>query len=165
MPLVTLGMIFGHWLQEDKEKAYQRALWIGASFLLLFIITRPLGNFWNIRSLPTQNWIDFLSLVKYPPSLTFIFMTMGINLLILWTFSKLDKALVPLIVFGKTPLFFYITHLYLYATLGMWLTPTGTSIAAMLPYWVLGLVVLYPLCIWYAHVKSKQPEKSPLHLL
>ena len=163
LPLVTLGMLFGHWLQKDKEKAYQRALWIGVSFLLLFIITRPLGNFWNIRSLFGESWIDFLNVVKYPPSLTFIFMTMGINLLLLWMFSKLDKALRPLIAFGKTPLFFYITHLYLYATLGICFTPNGTSIPKMLPFWLLGLVILYPLNLWYARFKKRQPEKSIIH--
>ena len=165
MPLVTLGMLFGHWLQENKEKAYQRALWIGVSFLLLFFITRPLGNFWNIRPLPTENWIDFLNAVKYPPSLTFIFMTMGINLLLLWAFSKSDKVLAPLIVFGKTPLFFYITHLYLYAALGYWLAPEGTSIIKMLPFWLLGLIILYPLCLCYAKIYPKNALDTVLRKL
>ncbi len=162
MPLVMLGMLFGHWFNADRDKAYQRALWIGTAFLLAFVITRPLGNFWNIRPLSTENWIDFLNVVKYPPSLTFIFMTMGINLLLLWGFSKMDKVLAPLTVFGKTPLFFYIVHLYLYAALGTWFTPNGTSIVAMFPYWLLGLVILYPLCIGYARLKNTDGIKTIL---
>jgi len=162
VPLVTLGMLFGHWLNTDREKAYQRALLIGIAFLLAFIITRPLGDFWNIRPLITENWIDFLNVVKYPPSLTFIFMTMGINLLLLWGFSKLHKVLTPLTVFGKTPLFFYIVHLYLYAGFGIWFAPKGTSIAAMYPYWLLGLMMLYPLCIGYSRLRQKEPLKPIL---
>lgn len=161
-PLVTLGMLFGHWLNTDTEKAYQRALWTGTAFLLVFVITRSLGDFWNIRPLPTKNWIDILNVVKYPPSLTFIFMTMGISLLLLWEFSKLDKILAPLTVFGKTPLFFYIVHLYLYAGLGIWFAPKGTSIVGMYPYWLLGLVILYPLCLGYAHIKQQKSLKSIL---
>ncbi|MBT3336675.1 MAG: DUF1624 domain-containing protein [Anaerolineae bacterium] len=162
MPLVTLGMLFGHWLQTNRDKAHQRALWIGTSFILIFFITRSLGNFWNIRPTQGSNWIAFLNVVKYPPSLTFIFLTMGINLLLLWTFSKLDKALVPLTVFGKTPLFFYISHLYLYAGLGIWLTPAGTSIPTMFLYWLLGLVILYPLCLGYARLKKTDALKAIL---
>lgn len=162
MPLTTLGMLLGHWLSTDQEKAYQRALRIGAAFLFAFLITRPQGDFWNIRPLPTENWIDFLNAVKYPPSLTFIFMTMGINLLLLWALSRADKALDPLTVFGRTPLFFYIVHLYLYAALGNWLTPDGMGIAGMYPYWLLGLIVLYPLCLGYAWLKKQDALKFVL---
>jgi len=165
LPFVTLGMLFGYWLRTDRKKACQRAWQIGLSLLLAFIITRPLGIFWNIRLLERENWIDFLNLVKYPPSLTFFFITMGINLLLLWSFSKWDKILRPLIVFGRTPLIFYIAHLYLYAGLGTCFTPSGTSISKMLPVWLLGLILLYPLCLWYARFRSTQPEKSLIHLL
>ncbi len=165
MPLVTLGMLFGHWLHTDEKKAYQRALGIGTSLLLAFIITRPFGNFWNIRPMDGDTWIDFLNVVKYPPSLTFFFMTMGINLLLLWGFSKLGNILRPLIIFGRTPLIFYIAHLYLYAALGAWFTPAGTSITAMLPYWILGLVILYPLCIGYARLKRIKTLKSILQFI
>lgn len=162
MPLVTLGMLFGDWLHTDKDKAYQRALWIGLSFLLALVITRPLGNFWNIRPLPIHNWIGFLNLVKYPPSLTFIFMTMGINLLLLWGFAKLVRTLTFLTVFGRTPLFFYIAHLYLYAGVGAYFTPAGTSIPKMLIAWILGLVILYPLCLGYARLKAMEPGRRSL---
>ena len=162
MPLVTLGMLFGCWLHEDKDKAYQRALWIGVSFLLILIITRPLGNFWNIRPLPIHNWIDFLNLVKYPPSLTFTFMTMGINLLLLWGFAKLGKTLTFITVLGRTPLFFYIAHLYLYAGLGACFTPAGTSILKMFMVWILGLAILYPLCLGYARLKTTEPARRLL---
>ncbi|MCP4142196.1 MAG: DUF1624 domain-containing protein [Chloroflexi bacterium] len=165
LPLVTLGMLFGDWLQSNKEKAYRLALWTGLLFLLLFIITRPLGNFWNIRPLPTENWTDFLSVVKYPPSLTFIFMTMGINLLLLWAFSRSNKIPKPLIIFGKTPLFFYITHLYLYAVLGFCFAPDGTTIPKMLPFWLLGLAILYPLNLWYARFKEKESKNSVFKFL
>jgi hypothetical protein len=60
------------------------------------------------------------------------------------------------------PLYFYVTHLLLYAAMGHVLAPNGTSIAAMYPYWLLGLVILYPLCWWYGRLKRGQPANSIL---
>ena len=71
----------------------------------------------------------------------------------------------PLVVFGRVPLFFYVTHLFLYAAMGHLLTPRDTTIAGMYPCWLLGLVRLYPMCLWYGHLKSRQPPGSPLHPL
>jgi hypothetical protein len=65
-------------------------------------------------------------------------------------------------VFGRTPLFFYLIHLFLYAGLGLLLTPDGTSIPKMYPYWLLGLLILYPLCLWYGQFKHRQPDNSVL---
>jgi hypothetical protein len=70
-----------------------------------------------------------------------------------------------LAVYGRTPLFFYIIHLFLYAGLGRWLTPEGTSIPAMYPYWIGGLVVLFPLCLWYGRFKAAQPADSLFRFL
>jgi hypothetical protein len=110
--------------------------------------------------------MDFLNPVKYPPSITFNLFTMGVNLLIMGLFAraggKLQPFLQPLLVFGRTPLFFYLTHLFLYAGLGLWLTPTGTDIRKMYGYWLLGLLLLYPLCLWYGQLKHRQPANSIL---
>ena len=169
LSLVTFGMLFGYWLKVDKEKAYQRSLWIGIFSLLTFLVTRTSGNFWNIRPSAGDSWIDFLNVVKYPPSLTFIMLTMGINLILLWAFSKPKEkyvsALKFLITFGRVPLFFYITHLYLYAALAISLTPKGTSIPLMYIYWILGLLILYPLSSWYKKVKAHPKLRSILQFL
>jgi len=44
-----------------------------------------------------------------------------------------EVALWPLAVFGRTTLFFYVTHLYLYGYLGQWIDPEGIGIARMYP--------------------------------
>jgi len=156
LPVVTFGMLFGHWASLDKRKALESALWIGVSFLVAFLILRSLGGFGNIRPSEGNTWIDFLNVVKYPPSLNFILITMGINLTLLWAFSKVDnKVLQPLAVFGQVPLFFYVVHLYLYLGLGYLFSPAGTSILKMIPLWIFGLAILYPLCIWYKRLKRK----------
>lgn len=164
LELVTFGLVFGYWLDEDSKEALNRGLWLGIVFLFAFALLRLLDSFGNIRPRAGDSWIDFLNVVKYPPSMVFSLLTTGMNLIILWLFSKLAKArsiiLEPLAVFGRAPLFFYVLHLFLYAALGYLFAPRGTSIIAMYPYWLLGLILLYPLCLWYGRVKQRKALTS-----
>ena len=166
LELVTFGMVFGLWLVDDPRKAFQGALQFGAAFVLAFLVLRALDGFGNIRPRGGNTWMDFLNVVKYPPSITFNLLTMGINLIIIGLFApakvKLQQFLQPLVVFGRAPLFFYLTHLFLYAGLGLWLTSGGTGIPRMYPYWLLGLLILYPLCLWYGQLKHRQSASSIL---
>jgi uncharacterized membrane protein len=169
LELVTFGMAFGYWLVDDPRQAFERALKLGGAFILAFLLLRTLDGFGNIRPRAGKTWIDFLNLVKYPPSITFNLLTMGINLVILGLFARaserIQRFFQPLLVFGRVPLFFYLTHLFLYAGLGLWLAPNGTSIPEMYPYWLLGLLILYPLCLWYGELKGRQPATSILRFL
>ena len=166
LELVTFGILFGHWLVDDPGKAFKRALGLGVSFLLAFLVLRYLDGFGNIRPRGGDTWIDFLNVVKYPPSITFNLLTTGVNLIIMGLFAraggKWQQFFQPLVVFGRVPLFFYLVHLFLYAGLGLWLTPNGTSIPKMYPYWLLGLLILYPLCLWYGRLKHRQVANSIL---
>jgi uncharacterized membrane protein len=167
--LVTFGIFFGHWLVEDPERAFKRAFWLGVVFLIAFVVIRYLNGFGNVRPRIGKGWIDFLNVVKYPPSMSFTLLTMGFNLIVLrllaQVIDKLQSYLRPLIVFGRAPLFFYIFHLFLYLGLGRWLTPNGTSIPAMYTYWLLGLLFLFPLTLWYGIFKHRQPTNSLLRFL
>ncbi len=163
LELVVFGMFFGHWLITGDEKAYRRGLILGIVFLLLFLFLRLLDGFGNIRPRPGDGWIDFLNVVKYPPSMTFTLLAMGINLSLLWIFNKLSarsQLLFPLAVFGQAPLFFYILHLFLYAILGLLLLPEGSSIPIMAVFWILGLILLFPLTYIYGRFKAAQPGGS-----
>ena len=164
--LVVFGMLFGHRLLVDRQQAFRRALKLGAALLLTFLVVRCLGGFGNIRPRSGSGWIGFLNVIKYPPSVTFNLLTMGVLLIILGWFgragNRAQRLLRPLVVYGQAPLFFYVTHLFLYAGLGWLLTPNGTSIPQMYPYWLLGLVILYPFCVWYGQLKRRQPLGSPL---
>jgi uncharacterized membrane protein len=161
LELVTFGMCFGHWLVDAPKKAFERALKLGAAFLLAFIVLRYLDGFGNIRPRAGNTWVAFLNPVKYPPSIAFSLLTTGINLIIVVLFARIGEKspqfLRPLAVFGRVPLFFYLAHLFLYAGLGRWLTPHGTSIPKMYPYWLLGLLILFPLCLLYGKLKYRQP--------
>ncbi len=162
--LVTFGMVFGNWLVADRERAYDGALKLAVAFLIAFFVLRFLDGFGSIRPRQGDTWLDFLNVVKYPPSITFLLLTTGTNLLMLSLLARagkvLHKVLQPLVVLGRVPLFFYVIHLFLYAGLGRLLTPQGSSLPGMVLFWLLGLMVLYPLCFWYGRFKHRQAAGS-----
>ncbi len=167
LELVVLGLVFGSWFADDPRRAMRRSLIFGSVFLVVFVVIRYFDGFGNIRPREGNTWIDFLNPVKYPPSLAFTSLTMGFNLLMLGLFGWLaerfkwvQKLLQPLVIFGQAPLFFYVLHLFLYAALGYLLVPSGTSIAMMLIFWLLGLLLLYPFCKWYGEFRRSRPLNS-----
>ena len=108
------------------------------------------------------------SLTKYPPDLSFLLLTMGIDLLLLrlwmWLESISASGVRIMAVFGSSPLFFYIAHLYLYAFMG-WAFPHGMGLTQMVPLWFAGLLILYPLCLRYGRFKQSRPADSVWRLL
>jgi uncharacterized membrane protein len=162
--LVVFGLAFGQWLAEDVQKGLRGSWKFGAVFLLAFMLLRYLDGFGNIRPRMGDTWIDFFNVVKYPPSMTFTLLTTGFNLIILWLFTQVSEKwrnyFEPLAVFGRVPLFFYVLHLFLYAGIGNLLPSGGMSIPAMYPFWLLGLLILFPLCLLYGRFKHRQPPNS-----
>ena len=169
LELVTFGLVFGYWLGDDAKEAYDRGLKLGIIFLLAFVALRLFDGFGNIRPRAGQTWIDFLNEVKYPPSMVFTLLTTGFNLIVLWLFSRLSVVrpflFKPLAIYGRAPLLFYILHLFLFAILGRLFTSQGTTIPKMYFYWIVGLLILYPVCLWYGRFKQRQPVSSAWRLL
>jgi len=161
--LTALGMAFGKQLLRNQAQTYRWALTAGIAFLVMFTILRLWGGFGNTHQSVSDSWISFLNVTKYPPSLVFVLLTMGLNFLFLFGFSHAEAQLVlwgkPLISFGRTALFFYIVHLYLYGLMGNFF-PHGTSLLQMYPVWLLGLMILYPICTWYGRFKGERAFDS-----
>jgi uncharacterized membrane protein len=161
--IAMFGLVLGRELIGNRHQAYRRTLFAGAICLILFFILRSYGGFGNYHPLAGESWIDFLNLTKYPPSLTFVLWTVGVNALLLWGFAALQDSIEKhgkaLLVFGKTALFFYILHLYMFALVGF-LFPTGLNLALMYLIWGAGLAVLYRLCRWYLSFKQRTSPDS-----
>jgi uncharacterized membrane protein len=131
--------------------------------------------------------LSFLNCTKYPGSLDFLLMTLGPALLVLaWFDRRTFKPANPLVVFGRVPMFYFILHFYLIhalAVLAAWLRygssvgrfmfnplPSmggpralfppdfGYSLLTVYGVWLLVLVLLYPVCRWFAKVKSTRRD-------
>jgi uncharacterized membrane protein len=157
-----LGMVFTGLVKADSNRAERIAGLTGIGLLLFFILIRVCGGFGNLNEVPA-GWMGFLNVVKYPPSLAFLTMTLGLNFLLISCWGVIGPALGnphhPLLVFGRTALFFYLVHLWVYGLIGFFF-PEGSSLPVMYVVWLSGLVILYPLCYWFDRCKRTRPLTS-----
>ena len=162
---MLLGWICGKYIiDKGALSPPQLFLIAGIVSLLVFFVVRGFNQYGNMLLYRYDNSIiQWLHVSKYPPSLTFSGLELGLMFLILAALfrvcRKRKKASInPLYVFGRTPLFFYILHVHmltltarqlgLYRSAGL----TETAIATLTV-----LVILYPLCRWYFKAKRKKP--------
>ncbi len=157
--VMTFGMFWARLLKK-RAQAYTIALQIGLAFLGVFVVLRWF-EWANFQHGSYDGLIGFFTLIKYPPSLSFILLACGVNLILLYILSKkgVQKYTRFLLVFGQTAMFFYILHLYLYAIIGI-AFPTGCGIVSLYIIWLLGLVPLFFICRWFLAFKKRQPLSS-----
>jgi uncharacterized membrane protein len=158
------GMYFGYWWRTNPVQAGRRVWIVGAVLLAAGLALRAAGGWGNIRLPRDAGWIEFLNNVKYPPSFVFWTISLGIDLLLLALFIRLPQKITslrsPLVVFGQTPLFFYIAHFYLLTFCAFAFFREPASLAGAWFVWAPVLVVLYPLCAWYRNFKMAKPRES-----
>ena len=127
--------------------------------------------------------LSFVNTTKYPASLLFLLMTLGPSMLALALF----EARTPeggirrfFVTFGRVPLFFYLLQWYtahlisilLHLAFGkpvswLWQSPVdfgqpqpgiGFNLAVVYLVWIAGVLMLYPLCKWFAGVKQRRRD-------
>ncbi len=128
--------------------------------------------------------LSFINTTKYPPSLLFLLMTLGPAMLFLWAVDgRTPRWLQPALTVGKVPMFYYILHIPLmhvlaiavcYARYGQvhWMfespditrfpitTPPGWDYSLPVVYlmWATVVLLMYPLCRWYAALKQRRSD-------
>ncbi len=154
-----MGLLFGKLLERGADWAGRVAGWTGLGFLVVFLILRAIGGFGNLNEVPVGA-MGFLNVTKYPPSLSFLAVTLGMNLILMALWRRIEPRLQnfyhPLLVFGRVALFFYLLHLWVYALLGLFFLKGGSSLVTMYGFWLLGLLILYPLCYQYNRFKHEK---------
>ena len=182
--VMAAGFCFGRVLyyEPDVRRRFMRR--IGLISIAAFIILRAINAYGDPAPWSSQRFVlSFLNGTKYPASLDFLLMTLGPAFLVLaWFDMHPPSRQNPLIVFGRVPLFYFVLHFYLIHALAVllaWLRygnnaltfmfnplPSmggpkqlfppnfGYSLWAAYLIWMLVVVLLYPLCRWFAKVKS-----------
>ena len=160
-----IGLGVGRYLMENKNKFFAQIWKIGLVLLGLFFVLRIMngGDFNHIPDI--KSLINFLAIIKYPPSIAFILVTFGILFLLMALINKITsnrtlyKLMQPLLVFGKVPLFFYFAHYYLYIVISKF-TNHHISLTNMYLLWLVGLIILFPICKSYDQFKKKKHPNS-----
>jgi len=118
--VILLGYVAGP-LYSRAVASAQRInilLTLGAGCLLLLAVLRGFNIYGE--PLPWAHGPDFihtsmswLDLNKYPPSLDFLLLTLGVSFVLLAVFESRDNLTTrTLAIFGGAPMFFYLLHLY-----------------------------------------------------
>jgi uncharacterized membrane protein len=122
LSIMMFGWVLGRWLVEPRSRG-ERArtcAWIGVALLVAFVVLRGIDGYgnWGLHrdSLDVLQW---LHVNKYPPSITFTTLELGIAFVLLAGLLALDdparkrSVLAPLALFGSTAFFFYLLHVHL----------------------------------------------------
>ncbi|MBV4455210.1 MULTISPECIES: DUF1624 domain-containing protein [Pseudomonas] len=118
--VIALGYGLGPWFANSLEPTLrQRYLLLGgAGALVGFVLLRAANGYgekpWQAYADGAQTLMSFFNVTKYPPSLLFLALTLGIGLLLLLAFERAGhkRWIGILATFGAAPMFFYLLHLY-----------------------------------------------------
>jgi uncharacterized membrane protein len=164
--VMCLGWVFGRSLADAREQALRRLVGWGVAALAVFVLVRGLNGYGNMLLFRDDgSLVQWLHVSKYPPSLSYAALELGLMALLLAGFWWVEarwgqvKMLEPLRVLGQTALFFYLLHVHLLegtaAVLGV---KKQLGLGATFLATGLGLVVLYPVCAWYRRYKAAHPH-------
>ncbi|HEX5082677.1 MAG TPA: heparan-alpha-glucosaminide N-acetyltransferase domain-containing protein [Blastocatellia bacterium] len=182
------GYAFGAFYQLDVDRRRRILFGLGAALLVSFALLRGVNVYgdpsrWGMQKDAIFTVLSFLNVSKYPPSLLFLLLTLGAAILALPWFERIEKGRLPriFITFGRVPLFFYFGQwiaVHVIATSAGYLagqpvgwhfvsplnrpSPNpgnlGFSLWVVYVFWFLGLLLLYPLCRWFAEVKRRRRD-------
>lgn len=155
------GIVWGRILIEEREKAWRFLRYGAIAALIGFVVIRMFNGFGNTHSW-SESFISFMHVTKFPPSIAYTLVTMGVNFLILsllYKFKYKLRRVAFLEIFGKAPLFFYFSHIYLYLLIGFFF-PDGINLIDFFPLWMAGLLILYFPCWKYGIFKGSLHANS-----
>lgn len=133
----------------------------GVAALALFVVLRALNGYGNMH-LARDSWapLQWLHVSKYPPSITYDALELGLMALILAFMFRLASNRTPspdslFMVLGQVPMFFYLLH---FAILVQSARLFGIERRFGVGTAYLGaaavVAILYPLCRWYRRYKA-----------
>ncbi len=179
--IMLVGFAFGKiFLMETPVKRKLFSM-IGWASVVLFILIRFINVYgdpvpWSIQRTTFYTILSFLNLTKYPPSLDFCLLFLGIMFLLLSALEGKESRFSKIAaVYGKVPLFYFVIHWYIIHPMvfamvllqgykpadmvfGFSFGRAKGSGLQLVPIYVISIAVvllLYPLCKWYGHYKQQ----------
>jgi uncharacterized membrane protein len=191
--IMLAGFGFGSILLQAGENRKKWVLQIGLGSLSLFILMRTYNIYgdvspWSFQKEALFSFFSFINVSKYPPSLLFTLVTLGVSIVLLSFFDTLQNKFTDIVsVYGKVPLFYWLLHWYIihFVAMAVYLTQgfhwSDLNFEGMgfgrpkegggLPLWGVHIAwlsivaALYPVAKWYGNYKRAHPEKMLLRYL
>lgn len=189
---MLVGFGAGHYFTLGEYK--QRVIFFksGLIAVALFIILRTINVYgdpagWAAQKNPLFTFLSFINVTKYPPSLLFCLLFLGIMLLIIALVQGVRNRWTAIVcVYGKVPLFYFLVHWYIIHPLVFVMVflqgftrsdmlfgsnfgrpKAGSGIALWQVYivWAGIVLLMYPLCKWYGRYKEQHKEKKWLRYI
>lgn len=182
--LMALGYLLGGVYGWDAARRVRTLGWLALGSLGGFVLLRGLNGYGDPKPWAAQNsaWfsvLSFLDVTKYPPSLAYVAIMLGLGCALLALFERFDHASSrwrsALSVFGRVPLFFYVLHmLLLHAFAGVIALAMGQGshvlthmfldfepgwgfeLTVVYLVWAVVVLALYPACSWFAGWKRRR---------
>jgi uncharacterized membrane protein len=183
--VMALGYVLAAAYRWDEHRRRRLLTLAGLAAIAVFLVLRG----WNLYGNPVP-WVvqrtaaltaaSFLNVLKYPPSLHFLLMTLGPALIALAIVDTARGRIARwLSVYGEVPLFFYVLHIFVAHTLavGLALVQGGelrripiVSNPASIPEWyglplpgvylawALVVALMYYPCRWFGQLKATRSE-------
>lgn len=184
--VMMAGYCIGSWMTLPPDHTFAKLWKTGAMMISAFVLLRLLNVYgdpapWSPQPRGwTFSFLSFINVTKYPPSLQFVLLMVGIGMLLMAAFTKAGgKATEWLRAFGQVPFFYYVLHLALISMGALaWTTITfgryvnfGFSDPAQWPkeyepnllrviiVWIAVVFVLYFPCRWFASYRKGHQNK------
>jgi uncharacterized membrane protein len=169
--VMAIGYLLGPAMQLEQSERQRISFSLGAAITMSFLALRAANLYgdpmpWSSQETWLWTMLSFLNCEKYPPSLLYLMMTLGPALMLLAWFDEARRPLASFFAtFGRVPFFYYVTHIYLihalavvtgFAMTGVLTTTPEINFSLMVIYciWLLVIVLLYPVCRWFANLKQ-----------
>ena len=171
------GPIFANTFAATSRRTTLLA--VGTSCLVLLLLLRGFNIYgedqpWVPQETLVHSIMSFINFTKYPPSLDFVLITLGVGLLMLaWldARTKQGRILTVIQTYGSIPMFIYVVHLYVllaaYWVLYLIFGPNyGDRFGLTSVGWIwIGAVALalfhYPIAKAFAEYKHRHKHQQP----
>jgi len=181
--IMLIGFATGKYFELDSTTRKRIFLRIGSIALMLFVAIRFINIYgdpipWSAQKNTVYTFLSFMSITKYPPSLLFCLVTLGIMFLVLAQAEQVRGRLAAIVFrYGKVPLFYFLLHFYLihiimffvlwsqgiswsqmeFAT-GTFGRPanikSGVNLWEVYLIWIGVVSILYKPCMWFGQYKA-----------
>jgi uncharacterized membrane protein len=182
--VIAAGYALGPVFLADRATRMRSLVGWGSAAVIGFVLLRATNVYgdpasWSVQAGAAATFLSFINCEKYPPSLLYLAMTIGPALLLLAAVEKARGRFAEWVTtFGRVPFFYYVVHVIVIHALAVvfawasgaeigWLfgpfpadkpSEYGLGLMGVYAIWLAVVVLLYPLCKWFAGVKKHRSD-------